>query len=610
MFLKPFENRLRWRARAPVSPGEVRRTERWLATARVFLAVTALVAIWMDSASLGYPFWTFFLLGLYIMHGVVIMVLLRLRQQSTRSFRLFVHGVDVAWPALISLVGAGPNNPFFLFFVFVLAAAAYRWGLLETVATSIAGVALLWVDSLLVDLGWIRTVDALLMSHHLPLIRTNLTEFEPRRLVMRSIYLLVMGFLLGYLADQQKQLRGEKAVIARILGRARVEAGLTGTLHGILTDLMEMFGCQRALIASQEASSHHVFAGEVQTPSEGHTTFKWLENTSQDRAVYLFELPADVWFVEANKGGGEGPANVAALDKDGNRVSYTPANFMQAFAQKHPFRNAIVVSFLFGREWWGRFFLLDPRSAGDPEEEMHFLQELVKQAGPAVYNVYLLRRLRLRAGAAERARFARELHDGAVQSLIAVEMQVDVIRRQSQTQPELVTGELSRIQTLLREEVLKLRELMQQMKSVDLDAKRLLGFLGDTVERFQRETGIAARFTSDVQAVEMPQPVCREIARIVQEALVNVRKHSQATQVQVRLGSHNRAWQVEIEDNGRGFPFEGYMSQTQLDADGKGPTVIQERVRLLEGQLAIESKPGQGARLEISVPWKQEAIYS
>lgn len=609
MFLRPFENRLRWRARAPVSPGEVRRTERWLATARVFLAITALVAIWMDSASLGYPFWTFILLGLYITHGLVIMVLLRLRQQSTRSFRLLVHGVDVAWPALISLYGAGPNNPFFLFFVFVLAAAAYRWGLLETVATAIAGVGLLWVDSLLVNLGWIRTVDAFLMAHHLPLIRTNEAEFEPRRLFMRSIYLLVMSFLLGYLADQQKQLRGEKAVIARILGRARVEAGLTGTLHGILTDLMEMFGSERALIASQEANSHHVFTGEVRAQSDGQTTFKWLENTSQDRAVYLFESAADVWFVQG-RDAATTQANVTSLDKEGNRVGYVPERFMEAFAQKHPFRDAIVVSFLFGREWWGRFFLLDPQSAGNAEEELHFLQELVKQAGPAVYNVYLLRRLRLRAGAAERARFARELHDGAVQSLIAVEMQVDVIRRQSQTRPELVTGELSRIQRLLREEVLKLRELMQQMKSMDLDAKRLLGFLGDTVERFQRETGIAARFTSDMQAVEMPQPVCREIARIVQEALVNVRKHSQATQVQVRLGSQNRAWQVEIEDNGCGFPFEGYMSQTQLDADGKGPTVIQERVRLLEGQLAIESKPGQGARLEISVPWKQEAIYS
>ena len=115
---------------------------------------------------------------------------------------------------------------------------------------------------------------------------------------------------------------------------------------------------------------------------------------------------------------------------------------------------------------------------GEITEELRFLQELVRQIGPAVYNVYLLRRLRLRAGALERARFARELHDGAVQSLIAVEMQVDVLRRQSATRAEVVPEELGRIQGLLREEVLKLRELMQQMKSLDVDSRKLIGISG------------------------------------------------------------------------------------------------------------------------------------
>jgi signal transduction histidine kinase len=72
-------------------------------------------------------------------------------------------------------------------------------------------------------------------------------------------------------------------------------------------------------------------------------------------------------------------------------------------------------------------FVFDPAWHGDTQEELRFLLDLVRQVGPAVYNVYLLHRLRRRAGAAERARFARELHDGAVQSLIAVEMQVDVL---------------------------------------------------------------------------------------------------------------------------------------------------------------------------------------
>jgi signal transduction histidine kinase len=94
----------------------------------------------------------------------------------------------------------------------------------------------------------------------------------------------------------------------------------------------------------------------------------------------------------------------------------------------HSFDSLVAVKFLFGSEWRGRILLFNPSWRGDKQEELRFLLDLVHQVGPAIYNVYLLHRLRRRAGAAERARFARELHDGAVQSLIAVEMQVDVIR--------------------------------------------------------------------------------------------------------------------------------------------------------------------------------------
>jgi len=71
------------------------------------------------------------------------------------------------------------------------------------------------------------------------------------------------------------------------------------------------------------------------------------------------------------------------------------------------------VTLAFGTEWSGRVFVFDPQMMGDPEEELRFLQDFSQQVAPAIYNVYLVRRLRERAGAMERARFARELHDGA-----------------------------------------------------------------------------------------------------------------------------------------------------------------------------------------------------
>jgi signal transduction histidine kinase len=594
-----------------MDPGDVRRTERWLATARVLLAVSALVAIRIDPTEIRYSLWAYGLLAFYIAQGVVIIIFLRRRQESTPSFRLLVHSADVVWPGLISIFATGQSNPFFLFFVFVLAGAAYRWGLWETVGTAVAAVLLLWIESFaLIQLNFAGWVNGWLLGHklHLPVLQVNTTEFEPKTLFMRSVYLLVLGFLLGYLAEQQKQLRAEKAVIARTLGKARVEAGLTGTIGEIAGELLSMYGARHLVIASQETSNYRVFVGELRR-LEGDTSFRWLDPSATDRETYLYESPAATCYARRRGNRGAGDFSLLGLNRKGARVRDLAPDFLGHLLKKYDFQSLMTVSFMFGREWSGRILLLDPSLAGDTEEELRFLDELVRQVGPAVYNVLLLRRLRLRAGAVERARFARELHDGAVQSLIAVEMQVDVLRRQSPGNPGLVTEELGRIQGLLREEVLKLRELMQQMKTLDVDSKKLLGLLSDTVERFQRETGISARFLSDLDELNMPQPVCRELARIVQEALVNVRKHSKAKQVLVRLGSRNGSWHVLIEDDGRGFPFAGRLSQAELDSLGKGPVVIKERVRLIDGELTIESNPGQGSRLEIAVPQRRQAAY-
>ena len=586
-----------WRLRIPPDPGETRRIERWLATARVFLAVATLVAIRMDPTELGNSWAAYGLFVFYLANAILILMLLKRRQQSTAGFRLLVHAGDVAWPALISIFAEGPRAPFYLFFFFVLAAAAYRWGLWETLATAAAEVALLWIESFVLlhlHLGPGGALPWPVLNG----LRVRVPEFEPQRLFMLSVYLLVMGLLLGYLAEQQKHLRAEKAVITGTLSQVRVEAGLTGTIEQIFHEAMAMYGASRMLVASQESHSHRVFVGELnRAKGPGPSEFRWLESGLRDAKIYLDDFPGDVCYASVNRD----RWTTLALDATGHAIPAVNLVSISQLRQIQTFDSMVTVSFLFGGEWRGRVFLFNPVWRGEKQEELRFLLDLVRQVGPAVYNVYLLHRLRRRAGAAERARFARELHDGAVQSLIAVEMQVDVLRRQSDA-GKPIGSELGRIQGLLREEVLKLRELMQQMKAIDVDAQRLLGVLNDTVERFQRETGIQARFVTDLEGVDMPQRVCREILRIVQEGLVNVRKHSGARHALVRLASSKEKWNLTLEDDGKGFPFAGRYNQDQMEEAGKGPMIIKERVRLIAGGLTVESNPGQGTRLEISVP--------
>ena len=597
-WLPRFRPRSLWR-KSPFSPEENLRTERWLATARVFLAVSALVALWLDPQEVRSP-WAYVLLAFYIAHGTAIMVLLRSPQQSSSPFRLLVHCVDVLWPALISPYAKGLDNPFFLFFVFVLAAAAYRWGLWETVMTAVASVSLLWLESLSFKEGIMRALNTWSTHHRMPL-QVNVLGIEPKQLVTESVYLIVMGLLLGYLAERQKKLSAEKDIAARMLRLVRMDVGLAGSLSNIVIELLKLYGAKTALIATRESGSHRVFIGELDLDG-AMPELRWADAGPQASEIYLRESTAVSW--AATRDIVKNEVRVTGLDSSGALLRDVDTATVRGFADLHSFRSLAAASFSFSHELAGRIFLLEPSFSSGTEEELGFLQDLVRQITPAIYNLYLLRRLRRRAGAAERARLVRKLHDGAVQSLIGVEMQVDVLRRHTPG-VDSMTGELERIQGLLREEVLKLRELMQEMKSTEVDARRLAEFLRDTVQRFQRETGIAAQFVLDGDEVILPQAVCRELARIAQEALVNVRKHSGAKQVLVQLLQEEGGWQLVIEDDGTGFPFAGRISQSELDASGRAPAIIRERVRLIQGGLTIESKPGKGSRVEVYVPQAQ-----
>src|SRR5271157_5323455 len=235
-----------WRFRAPLSAGEIRRTERWLATARVALTIAAIFTLLLEPVrGLAYSRWLYWLLTVYFVHAVVVMLLVRFRPQSTTAFRLVVHSADIVWPVLICLFATAQHGQFFLFFVFVMAAAAYRWGLWETVGTAATAVALLEVEAFTVRAGLETAADQWLRVVHLPRLGVSVRELDPQQLFMSSVYLIVLGFLLGYMSENQKKVRAERAVIMRVLSSTRVEAGLTGTMQQVLGEVMNIYGALR-----------------------------------------------------------------------------------------------------------------------------------------------------------------------------------------------------------------------------------------------------------------------------------------------------------------------------------------------------------------------------
>src|SRR5439155_8930554 len=136
------------------------------------------------------------------------------------------------------------------------------------------------------------------------------------------------------------------------------------------------------------------------------------------------------------------------------------------------------------------------------ETEMAFMLRLARQVTPPIYNVYLWRRLKAKIGGMERSRIARDLHDGVVQSLTGLALNIEGQQDQQsgQMERELLAG----IPSQIRNEIQNLRELIDQLRLLELRPGELVPFLVDLTGKFERDTGIQARVVSDNEEVELP----------------------------------------------------------------------------------------------------------
>lgn len=200
-----------------------------------------------------------------------------------------------------------------------------------------------------------------------------------------------------------------------------------------------------------------------------------------------------------------------------------------------------------------------------------------------------------------RAHVSRDLHDSAIQSLFTIEYRLDRLKGAPGLSPEMAE-ELARLQQLIRGSQGELRQIVEQGRPLNLGRKNFVEYVGDLTADFERETGIAVNFIFDGGQISPPTSVAGELVRIVQEALMNVRKHSGAKNVTIGFAVFHGRWILRIDDDGRGFDFDGRRGMTELEEQSQGPYVIRERVSTLGGELEIESRPGRGARLEIAFP--------
>jgi signal transduction histidine kinase len=346
----------------------------------------------------------------------------------------------------------------------------------------------------------------------------------------------------------------------------------------------------------EESDSGRMFLWHSETKAGNPSVVNSEEFDQSTAEAYLQSIPGGKWVLQ--------PANgrelLVRFQSDGRRQMVRtgiPDVLLETFAA---YTRVVSVPIDLGGEWQGRFLICDPSGPASSRSILRAVTRLSQQASRPIHRAHYGLRACRETAAEERSRLARELHDGTIQSILGAELRLQSLKNRLDVMPE-AQKELSEIQGILRREASELRNLVNDARRRALRSERLLEFLSDLLERFQRDTGVVTRFFADVHNDRIPPKISHEIARMAEEGITNAHKHSKASSLTVRVGSAGHQWLLVIVDDGVGFEFRGTWSLEKLVAAGLGPRVIKERVQALRGNLMIESTP-TGARIEISIP--------
>jgi two-component system nitrate/nitrite sensor histidine kinase NarX len=227
------------------------------------------------------------------------------------------------------------------------------------------------------------------------------------------------------------------------------------------------------------------------------------------------------------------------------------------------------------------------------EDMRDLLISVGRHLGLAIEKARLESEARRLAIMEERNIIGNELHDSLAQSLIGMRLQLKLLS-ESLARKDFGAAqyEASRLRRAMTQANADLRELLTNYR-LKIDEAGLVQTIANLVEHFGRETGIAVFFQNECRALALTPAQEIQVFYIIQEALTNIRKHSGAHNVRILLNNEDDLYTVLIEDDGLG------MAGTAEGMPGEhaGLAIMRERTGRLQGQIVIESEPGEGTRI-------------
>lgn len=546
------------------------RPERLIGTARVFLAVFTLFAVWLDptepakNAELAYS-----LMAIYGAYSVTVAVMVWRVDALSPRWPLVTHIFDLVFFSLFIFFTEGPGSPFNAYFIFSLVCATMRWQFKGTVWTAV------------VVLGVFASFGAYFAWAIAD------PEFHVRAFVIRGVYLFLFATMLSYIGMYEQRLLRDMWLLsswpqptepptepitrALVAHAAAVLEAPTIVLTWIATG--DPVPHVATLASDGWTYSHNAAMPAVHSDLQAKA-FLWSASNA-DRAMVQSALQP--WRLEAWQG--------QAVLGD--------------FASRYVARRVLSVPCA-AEVVRGRLFVVNKAEMSGDDV---LVAGIVASALASHLDAYYFdRQLQNAAATDERMKLARDLHDGILQSFTAIGLRLAAIGAELPASAREARAEFSTLQRLIADEQREVRFLIQDLRpSGTVSVQGLPERLAELRQRFQQEWDMDVSLSVETSR-SLPRELSRDIYHIVREALTNAARHGLASAVNVRIGQDgdNRI-RLSIADDGRGFSFTGTYTAEELASMGRGPRTLRERVQSRNGTMTLSSAP-TGTALDISLP--------
>ena len=232
-------------------------------------------------------------------------------------------------------------------------------------------------------------------------------------------------------------------------------------------------------------------------------------------------------------------------------------------------------------------------------EEIRLLTAIGQQISVAIENAQLYAQSRELAIIEERTRLARDLHDSVTQSLFSIGLNAEAIAALLKTDSDRALQQTRRLQEIARDALAEMRSLIDELRPPTLGEDDLPSALERYTQTIKRRYQLPVNLSIRGHRI-LPREVEQGLYRVAQEALANVFKHAQATQVTIELDLQGDEASLVIQDNGVGFD----PSLAPRERRSFGLTSMRERAESLGGIFEVTAQPRQGTRVHVRVPLK------